>query len=138
MPGAGRTRRGFDGALAMKRALVLCVALICTVPAAERAVAHGDDDARPERELGVIPVHGDYDWIRRGNYRNQSGEACCGRDDCSVVARERIRAGADGFVLLGRRMSVKRGEALPSEDGQFWLCTHPDGRLRCFFVPPEM
>jgi hypothetical protein len=105
----------------MKRALVLCSALVCAIPVASPAHAHGD-----------------YDWIKRGGYRNQAGEACCGRDDCSLVARERIRASADGFVLLGRGMSIKRSESLPSEDGNFWLCSHPDGRLRCFFVPPEM
>lgn len=90
--------------------------LACTVPAAHDARQRGELTAnwpRANSPEAVHLVHGDYDWIRLGNYRNQSGDACGGRDDCSVVARERIRAGADGFVLLGRGMSVKRGEALP-------------------------
>ena len=110
-----------DGVPAMKRILVYCAMLACASPAAHRAHAHGE-----------------YDWIKRGGYRNQSGEICCGRDDCSIVTRARIRAGGDGFILLGRGLSVPRSDALPSEDGKFWLCAHPDGRVRCFFAPPEM
>lgn len=105
----------------MRLALLACALVACAVTTAHRAAAHGD-----------------YDWIRLGKYRNQSGELCCGRDDCSVVAHDRVRASAGGFVLLGRGLSVRRSEALPSEDGKFWLCAYPDGRVRCFFAPPEM
>lgn len=106
----------------MQRALVVLAVLVCAVPGARDAIAHGD-----------------YDWIRLGDYRNHQGEACCGRDDCSAVPHARVRAGADGFVLLGRGgLSVRRSEALASEDGRYWLCAYPDGRVRCFFAPPEM
>ncbi len=122
----------------MRWVLAGCALFISAICAAHAAAAEGDYGILPRSTPGVVPVHGDYDWIRSGDYHNKKGHACCGRDDCSVVPHDRVRAGPDGFVLLGRDLSVRRGDALSSEDGKFWLCAYPDGRVRCFFVPPEM
>jgi hypothetical protein len=79
-------------------------------------------------------AHGDFDWINRGKYRSQSGELCCGVDDCYVVEPGRIHQGPEGYELLDHNIIVPPKQAIPSEDGKYWICK-VGARMRCFFAP---
>jgi hypothetical protein len=115
---------------------------------AESAWAHGDYDARPSGELTgeapegaspeVVPVHGDYDWIRRGGYKGVDGSSCCGEEDCERVPAARIDRTPEGYRLHDFGITVPYRQTITSEDGQFWLCRDMDARkaMRCFFAPP--
>lgn len=81
-------------------------------------------------------AHGDAEWIMRGLYRDlQSGELCCGPEDCSVVpARDVVETDA-GWRILSSGEYIPRGEAQRSRDGDFWRCQRADGSRRCWFYP---
>jgi len=122
------------------RVIVLSLALAVPAPS---ALAHGA--ARPGGELGanwpeanspkaVHLVHGDYDWINKGKYRSVAGELCCGFDDCYQVAPERVHQNREGYALPDHNMTVPAKEAIPSEDGKYWICK-VGSRRRCFFAP---
>lgn len=82
---------------------------------------------------GVL-AHGDYDWINKGMYRSQGGELCCGKDDCHEVAPDRVQQNPEGYSLPDHNVTVPGRQALPSEDGKYWICK-VGSRLRCFFAP---
>lgn len=89
--------------------------------------------------LLVLPApgalaHGDYDWINKGKYRSEGGELCCGKDDCYEVAPERVQQNPEGYSLPDHNMTVPGKQALPSEDGKYWICK-VGSRMRCFFAP---
>jgi hypothetical protein len=122
------------------RVFVLSLSLLLPAPA---ALAHGD--ARPEGELranwpeanspeAVHLVHGDYDWINKGKYRSAAGELCCGVDDCYQVAPERVQQNSGGYSLPDHDVDVPAKQAIPSEDGKYWICK-VGARMRCFFAP---
>ena len=85
-------------------------------------------------------AHGDYDWINKGKYRSTAGELCCGFDDCYQVAPERVLQNREGYALPdhanpdGSPMTVPAKDAIPSEDGKYWICK-VGSRRRCFFAP---
>jgi len=79
--------------------------------------------------------------------------ACCrGRGqggDCDAIPRERVRKMRGGFSIIlhpGDHFLAKRphtffvpyGNELPSGDGEFHVCLHPnEDYLNCFFAPPQ-
>ena len=79
-------------------------------------------------------AHDQYDWINKGNYRNTSGEHCCGKFDCYEVSPERVQQDSQGYSLPDHQLSVPGHQAIPSEDGRYWVCK-AGTRLRCFFAP---
>ena len=79
-------------------------------------------------------AHGDFDWINKGKYRSVAGELCCGKDDCYEVAPERVQQNAEGYSLPDHNLTVPGQNAIPSEDGKYWLCK-VGARMRCFFAP---
>jgi hypothetical protein len=79
-------------------------------------------------------AHGDFDWINKGKYRSGAGELCCGVDDCYQVAPERVHQNPEGYSLPDHNMTVPAKEAIPSEDGKYWICK-VGSRRRCFFAP---
>jgi hypothetical protein len=97
--------------------------------------AYGDYDARPKGELGVVPVHGDYDWIRRGGYKGVDGTSCCGKDDCDQVPASRVERTPQGYTLRDFGLFVPFRQSQTSEDGKFWICRDAKA-MRCFFAPP--
>jgi hypothetical protein len=79
-------------------------------------------------------AHGDYDWINKGKYRSAAGELCCGVDDCYQVAPERVHQIPEGYSLPDHNVTVPGKNAIPSEDGKYWICK-VGARMRCFFAP---
>ncbi len=82
-------------------------------------------------------AHDDYDWIRRRGHLSADGKPCCGKDDCAALAPERVKETPGGYWLLEFRLVVPYDQALPSEDGKYWLCMTHSTRIRCFFAPPS-
>ena len=87
----------------------------------------------------VVPApqalaHGDFDWINKGKYRSTAGELCCGVDDCYQVAPERVQQNSGGYSLPDHNVDVPAKQAIPSEDGKYWICK-VGARMRCFFAP---
>ena len=79
-------------------------------------------------------AHDVYDWINKGGYRSKSGEHCCGKDDCYEVPASRVQQDAQGYSLPDHNLTVPGAQALPSEDGRYWVCK-VGARMRCFFAP---
>lgn len=79
------------------------------------------------------PAHAHDSWISRGQYRNATGEWCCGATDCQIV--KDVKAKAGGYSLPSGEI-VPYSEATPSPDGAYWRCHRADGSRRCFFAPP--
>lgn len=75
-------------------------------------------------------------WINKGGYKNGAGELCCGERDCWVVHAHHVSLPAPGYRVFETGEWVPEGEALPSQDGQFWRCAW-GGKRKCFFAPPE-
>jgi hypothetical protein len=111
------------------------LALLALAGYAAPAHAHDDYDARPGGELVVIPVHGDYDWIRKGGYMGVDGTRCCGQDDCDQIPASRVERTAEGYTLRDYGLFVPFRQTQTSEDGKFWLCRDAKA-MRCFFAPP--
>ncbi len=86
---------------------------------------------------GAVLAHGDYDWIRTDHFRNPvTGEHCCGENDCVVLPAADVEPTQDGWRILSTGERIPERETLRSKDGRFWRCHMPNGRRRCFFVPP--
>jgi hypothetical protein len=83
----------------------------------------------------AVRAHGDHDWIRRGGYKGVDGSSCCGQDDCDQLPAVRVERTPEGYRLLDFGLTVPFRQAMPSEDGKFWLCRER-GAMRCFFAPP--
>lgn len=79
-------------------------------------------------------AHGDFDWINKGKYRSAAGELCCGVDDCYQVAPERVHQNPQGYSLPDHNVTIPAKQAIPSEDGKYWICK-VGARTRCFFAP---
>src|SRR5262245_44042770 len=79
-------------------------------------------------------AHGDFDWINKGKYRSAAGELCCGVEDCYQVAPERVHQNSQGYSLPDYNLTVPARQAIPSEDGKYWICK-VGARMRCFFAP---
>lgn len=83
----------------------------------------------------VIPVH---DSSGSTAFRSPAHAWCCSaNNDCFTVPGVKETS----LPTIGYRLPsgefVPMSETLPSLDGQFWRCQHPDGKRRCFFVPPN-
>lgn len=83
----------------------------------------------------VVPVHGDYDWIRKGGYKGVDGTSCCGTDDCDQIPAARIERAPGGYRLRDYGLFVPFRQTQTSEDGKYWLC-RDEKAMRCFFAPP--
>lgn len=81
-------------------------------------------------------------WIAREGHKNANGESCCGKNDCEKIEADAVRERRDGFLVFyvfGTDVKVEivpHVEAKTSKDGHYWRCRYPDGKRRCFFVPP--
>jgi len=117
------------------RAPALNAALAALVLAASAAPSRAHDEARPWGEPVVIPVHGDYDWIRKGGYKGVDGSSCCGREDCDQIPATRVQRTLEGYTLLDYGLFIPNRQTQTSEDGKFWLC-RDNKAMRCFFAPP--
>lgn len=96
----------------------------------------------------VTPARGHDSWISSGQLRNQAGEWCCGVGDCGIFDDGAVRPAVGGYAIDGfetiegtaARVYVKetvpQSEVMPSQNGRFVRCHHPDGNRRCFFAPP--
>jgi len=82
-------------------------------------------------------AHGDHDWIRQRGHLSADGEPCCGKEDCTPLSPEQVKQTAGGYSLPEFGHVVPYPQALPSEDGKFWLCMTSITRIRCFFAPPS-
>ena len=86
---------------------------------------------------GPARAHDEHDWMRVDNFRNPiTGEHCCGENDCLVVPAADVEVTRDGWHILSTDESIPERETLRSKDGKFWRCHMPNGKRRCFFVPP--
>lgn len=88
--------------------------------------------------LGVADAawaHGDYDWIRRGDYKGVDGTSCCGKDDCDQIPAARVERTPQGYRLRDYGLVVPFRQTQTSEDGKYWIC-RDEKLMRCFFAPP--
>jgi hypothetical protein len=83
---------------------------------------------------GVILVHDEYDWINKGGYRNKEGEHCCGKDDCFKLRPDEVGEIPGGYSIPSHGVTVPHQDAMPSEDGHYWIC-RTSAKFRCFFRP---
>lgn len=79
-------------------------------------------------------AHGDHDWINKGAYRNSSGEACCGKDDCFRLDAAQVEEGRNGYNVPSHGVAVPHSKVQRSEDEHYWIC-RTSAKLRCFFAP---
>lgn len=73
-------------------------------------------------------------WISKGNLRNTKSELCCGMHDCKVEHDAVVRSW--GWSIEGEGSAhedVPYSEAMPTQDGQLWICRRPNGTRRCTF-----
>lgn len=83
---------------------------------------------------GVVLAHDEYDWINRGGYRNKQGEHCCGKDDCFKLRPDEVKEVPGGYEVPSHGVTVPHQDAMPSEDGNYWIC-RTSAKFRCFFRP---
>ena len=83
----------------------------------------------------LAPVH-DH-WISQNGFRSPANAWSCGENDCFVVKGVKSTSLPTAGYRLPSGEFIAERDTLPSLDGQFWRCQHPDGKLRCFFVPPN-
>jgi hypothetical protein len=79
-------------------------------------------------------AHGDFDWINKGDYRNLSGDHCCGKDDCYKLDADQVKESREGYSVPTYGVTVPYKEVLKSEDGHYWIC-RTSAKMRCFFAP---
>jgi len=118
---------------------VIALSLALAVPGPALADTRPDGEFRANRSEAQSPgavhlVHGDFDWINKGRYRSGAGELCCGVEDCYQVAPERVLQNSLGYSLPDHNLTVPATQAIPSEDGKYWICK-VGARMRCFFAP---
>lgn len=82
-------------------------------------------------------AHDEFDWIRRRGYLSAEGKPCCGKDDCLSLSPAQVRQTPAGYALPEFGFVVPYRQALPSEDGKYWLCMSHSTRIQCFFAPPS-
>ena len=67
--------------------------------------------------------------------------ACCGPDDAHHLRPEQVHRVSDDFYMVdGYRYRIPAREALPSQDGDYWIFYRDEGAgvqstVYCFFVP---
>ncbi len=67
--------------------------------------------------------------------------ACCGPDDAHHLRPDQVhRVSDDDYMVDGYRYRIAARDALPSQDGDYWIFYRDDGAGRqsqvyCFFVP---
>jgi hypothetical protein len=116
-------------------------AALALLGAIDATRAQGDYDARPMGEAplgatpGIVRVHADYDWIRKGGYKGVDGTSCCGKDDCDQIPTVRVERTPQGYRLPDYGLFVPFRQSRTSEDGKYWLC-RDEKAMRCFFAPP--
>jgi hypothetical protein len=83
-------------------------------------------------------AHGSAEWIMRSEHSH-----CCGERDCAAMPDGSVKITQGGYFIPARNETIPYNKALPSVDGQYWLCVElyaddkywPDGPTRCFFAP---
>jgi hypothetical protein len=92
---------------------------------------------------GPALAHDDYDFIRRGDFRDARGNHCCGPADCRkipVASGDVIELDNGDFRYMPTNEVIPRADTRPSPDGNFYRCFwHEDGvqktRRLCFWRP---
>jgi hypothetical protein len=93
-------------------------------------------------------AHGRADWVRRGAYKNQMGELCCGERDCGLFQQGTINRVPGGYEVdavfevdyhgkltpFPVKGFIKDEDATPSPTGDYWACSW-GGQVKCFFAP---
>jgi len=86
-------------------------------------------------------AHGDWDWIRQGDFRDSLGKPCCGPNDCRMVPDSEVEELKNGdFKLRSTGENIPRSQTRPSPDAHYWRCHYyVNGksftRTRCFWHP---
>jgi hypothetical protein len=86
-------------------------------------------------------AHGDWDWIRRGDFRDSRGKPCCGPSDCARIPDSEVEELPNGdFKLLPTGEKIPRSQTRPSPDAHYWRCHYyqngtPVTRTLCFWRP---
>jgi hypothetical protein len=74
------------------------------------------------------------DWVKA---------SCCGPADAHLLRPDQVHRISDEFYQVdGYARKIPVGQALPSQDGQYWIFYRDDGGgsqsgVYCFFVPME-
>ena len=67
--------------------------------------------------------------------------SCCGPDDAHHLTPDQVHRVSDEYYMVdGYRYRIPAREALPSQDGDYWIFYRDDGTggqstVYCFFVP---
>src|SRR5271165_5627159 len=67
--------------------------------------------------------------------------ACCGPDDAHHLRPEQVHRVSDDFYMVdGYRYRIPARQALPRQDGDYWIFYKDDGlggqsSVYCFFIP---
>ena len=66
--------------------------------------------------------------------------ACCGPDDAHHLRPDQVHRVSDDFYMVdGYRYRIPAREALPSQDGDYWIFYRENSGIQstvyCFFVP---
>ena len=86
---------------------------------------------------GGALAHGEYDWIRLGNYHSPvRGIHCCGENDCVKVRGSDVEVREGGYFIKSTGEFIENRWVKPFEDFNYWRCHHPTpDKLNCFFAP---
>lgn len=61
---------------------------------------------------------------------------CCSDRDCEELKDDQVKITPQGYVLPDG-VVVEASKARQSPDGHYHWCRQPDGKLICFFAPPN-
>lgn len=110
-------RDGVDrSGIVLSRRLIAALMLLASPAAAHDRWADGN----------AVPA-----WVKRH---------CCGVEDVHHLRPDQVVTTANGYLVDGVRTKIPFEQALPSEDGDYWVFyrNYPDGTqsiVYCFFVP---
>jgi len=70
-------------------------------------------------------------WVKR---------QCCGTEDVHHLRPDQVEETDDGYIVDGVKGKIPLRQALPSQDGDYWVFyrNYPDGSqsiVYCFFIP---
>lgn len=101
--------------------VVLALLILLVASAINQAQAHDQwADGKP------IP-----DWVKA---------SCCGPADAHHLTPEQVTRDGDYYHVAGYSRLIPAGQALPSQDGDYWIFYRDNGAagqsgVYCFFVP---
>lgn len=67
--------------------------------------------------------------------------SCCGPADAHHLTPAMVTRDGDYYVVSGYNHRIPANQALPSQDGDYWIFYRDDGGIQsgvyCFFIPME-